>query len=123
MGPGRPPAYFGAGGGTAIVGLSHLFPAGSLWNTVMLYAAPLLSIFLGWAAVVLTYLVSGWTKTFIYNRTKQTLKATLEDPDTSDQVKARTREKLDQLDNARVDSTVVGAIRTLRSPAASQASS
>jgi len=80
----------GAGTGTITVAIANAFPAHSTIRTVLLYAAPSISVGAGWLTAVLDSQVGFYQRRFVYKRTVKTLRATLQNPATSEAHKEKS---------------------------------
>jgi hypothetical protein len=104
----------GAGTGTIAVAIANALPAHSTVRTILLYAAPSLSIAAGWLALVLNSQVGYYQRRFVYKRTMKTLNATLKNPETSDDHKAKIRSNLEVLETKYAESEAAAATRVFR---------
>jgi hypothetical protein len=104
----------GAGSGTLVVAIANAISPNSTLHTVLLYAAPSLSIAAGWLATVLNSQVGYYQRKFVYNRTLKTLKKTLQNSDTGEGHKAKIRAQIEALEAKYTQSEAAAATSIFR---------
>jgi hypothetical protein len=107
-------AAAGAGTGTIAVAIANSLPTHSTLRTVLLYAAPSVSVAAGWLVAVLDSQVSFYQRRFVYNRTVKTLRATLQNPTTSEAHKEKIRSELEAFERKYAASETAAATTMFR---------
>lgn len=104
----------GAGSGTSLLLLAESLPESTI-RTIMTYAAPSVSVFLGVVAFYLELQARRYFQQRLVRRVRRTLEAYLENPHTSAAHKAALRQRLEQIEEV-VTSQEVERIRVLGVP-------